>query len=559
MFVESNSLAASTSSASDTNSSYRSACDLSNVIEEQPPSRLSTVSQKDITKDNDSDQLVFIRVSQTQKVIIFVSLSLILLLSSMDTTIVTTAIPTIAQEFNALSNATWISTTYLLTSTALRPLYGRLSDTFGRLPMLIFATVLFIVGSALCGWAHSMGILIFGRAVQGIGGAGLMLLVFIIVSDVTSEKQRPAYLGALSAVWSIAAVAGPVLGATFSDKASWRWAFLINLPISGAVLISALLFMRLPQSSGSISEKIKKVDFLGALVLIGAVSMLLLAFSWAGKSFPWNSARIIGLLVSGTVALGIFIIIEWMTLAEPIVPIRLFSNRNICLSVFSQFFIGMTLFVPLYFIPLWYTIVKNSSAISSGLHLLPYMLSISLFAIATGFFITKIGHYRIIAIFGSAIAVIGSGLFILFDETISQAKQIGFMIILGIGLALNVQILLLIVQKAALDKDMATATTLFLFMRILGPSISIAVMQSIFQNATLPKLNDLGTIYPEFRAIFIASFNNQSLIYRSKLPDKIRAELVHIYVLGLNKVFISGVPFAAIGFFLTLPLKNTLP
>ncbi|KAJ2620395.1 hypothetical protein GGI26_005037 [Coemansia sp. RSA 1358] len=410
----------------------------------------------------------------------------------MDTTIVTTAIPTIAQEFNALSNATWISTTYLLTSTALRPLYGRLSDTFGRLPMLIFATVLFIVGSALCGWAHSMGILIFGRAVQGIGGAGLMLLVFIIVSDVTSEKQRPAYLGALSAVWSIAAVAGPVLGATFSDKASWRWAFLINLPISGAVLISALLFMRLPQSSGSISEKIKKVDFLGALVLIGAVSMLLLAFSWAGKSFPWNSARIIGLLVSGTVALGIFIIIEWMTLAEPIVPIRLFSNRNICLSVFSQFFIGMTLFVPLYFIPLWYTIVKNSSAISSGLHLLPYMLSISLFAIATGFFITKIGHYRIIAIVGSAIAVIGSGLFILFDETISQAKQIGFMIILGIGLALNVQILLLVVQKAALDKDMATATTLFLFMRILGPSISIAVMQSIFQNATLPKLNDLG-------------------------------------------------------------------
>ncbi|KAJ1996818.1 hypothetical protein GGI06_006667, partial [Coemansia sp. S85] len=223
---------------------------------------------------------------------------------SLDLTIVTTAIPKISQEFSALSEATWIATAYMLTTTALQPLYGRLSDTFGRVPSLIVSILVFIAGSAVCGWAQSMGVLIFGRALQGVGGAGLVALVFIIISDVTSEEERPAYLG--------------VLGA--------------------------------PQ--GSFWEKIKRVDFLGSAVLIGAVVMLLLALTWGGKDFPWSSARVICLLIFGIIMLGVFLLIEWKTSADPTVPIPLFRIRNVSLSVLGQFFMGVGMFCPMFFIPI---------------------------------------------------------------------------------------------------------------------------------------------------------------------------------------------------------------
>ncbi|KAJ1940259.1 hypothetical protein EC988_007086, partial [Linderina pennispora] len=364
-------------------------------------------------------------MSTFKRIVVFVSLALTMLLASLDLTIVTTAIPKIANQFEALSDATWIATAYFLTTTALQPLYGRLSDTFGRVPTLIFSIIIFIAGSAVCGWANSMGVLIFGRAFQGIGGAGLVALVFIIISDVTTEEQRPAYLGVLGAVWSLASVIGPVLGGVFSDKASWRWAFLINLPVAGVVLLIVIFLLRLPQPTGSFMSKLRKVDFLGSLVLIGSVVMLMLALTWGGKNFPWNSARVVCLLVFGVVGLGVFMVIEWKTKADPIVPIHLFRHRNISLSVIGQFFMGVAMFSPLFFIPIWYTIVKNSSAISSGLHLLPYLLSLSLMSVVSGFVVTKYGRYRAMVILGTAVFVLGTGLLILFDEQTSSGKQIG--------------------------------------------------------------------------------------------------------------------------------------
>ncbi|KAJ2861952.1 hypothetical protein GGH94_004565 [Coemansia aciculifera] len=497
-----------------------------------------------------------IPMSKARRIVVFVSLALTMLLASLDLTIVTTAIPKISQEFSALSEATWIATAYMLTTTALQPLYGRLSDTFGRVPSLIVSIVVFIAGSAACGWAQSMGVLIFGRALQGVGGAGLVALVFIIISDVTSEEERPAYLGVLGAVWSIASVIGPVLGGVFSEKASWRWAFLINLPISGVVLVIVVFFLRLPQPQGSLWAKLKKVDFLGSAVLIGAVVMLLLALTWGGKNFPWSSARVICLLIFGVIMLGVFLLIEWKTSADPTVPIPLFRIRNVSMSVLGQFFMGVGMFCPMFFIPIWYTIVKNAGSITAGLHLLPYLLSISLVSVASGFLVVKTGRYRELVIFGTALFVVGTGLMVLFDENISSGKQIGFMVIMGFGLGLNIQILLIVVQTAAPTKDMAAATTLFLFMRILGSSIGVAAMQSIFQNSLLPKLGVLVTQYPAFTMAIMGSVNDQSLIYTSGIPDDIRSQLVHIYVLALRKVFIATVPFAGIAFLFTLPLQH---
>ncbi|KAJ1836930.1 hypothetical protein LPJ70_006045, partial [Coemansia sp. RSA 2708] len=282
-----------------------------------------------------------VEMSAARRVVVFVSLALTMLLASLDLTIVTTAVPKIALEFQALSSATWIATAYMLTTTALQPLYGKLSDTFGRVPTLVSAIAVFMAGSAACGWAPSMGVLIFGRALQGIGGAGLLSLVFIIISDLTTEEERPAYMGVLGAVWSVASVIGPVLGGVFSDRASWRWAFWLNLPIAAPVLAIIVVFLRLPLPRGSLWQKLKRVDFLGSLVLIGGVVLLLLGLTWGGKTYAWGSPRIVCLLVFGVVLLGAFIVVEWRVALAPTVPVHLFRNRNVALCVLSQFFMGV--------------------------------------------------------------------------------------------------------------------------------------------------------------------------------------------------------------------------
>ncbi|KAJ2796113.1 hypothetical protein H4R20_005643 [Coemansia guatemalensis] len=537
-------------------------------LEKQTPKHSAEGSNADAADDDSADDAkkdaenrensgeAPVPMTQFRRIIVFISLALTMLLGSLDLTIVTTAIPKIGEEFHALSDTTWIATAYMLTTTALQPLYGRLSDTFGRVPVLISAILVFMAGSAACGWAQSMGVLIFGRAFQGIGGAGLFALVFIIISDVTTEEERPAYLGILGAVWSIASVVGPVLGGVFSDKASWRWAFWLNLPVAGVVLIIIVLLLRMPIPRDSFWEKLKKVDLLGSLVLVGAVVMLLLALTWGGKTFPWNSARVICLIVFGVVLLVIFILIEWKVALEPTVPIPLFQIRNVSLTVISQLFIGIAMFSPMFFIPIWYTIVKNSSAISAGLHLLPYLLSLSLVSVFSGFIVMKTGHYRTLIIVGTGIYVLGAGLLIMFDEQTNMGEQIGFMIIMGFGLGFNIQNVLTVVQTASPRKYMATATTLLIFMRVLGSSLGIAILQSVLQNSIIPKLDLLSSQYPKYADDFTASLNDQSAIYKSDLPDDIRTELVHYYVLALQKVFIATVPFAAVGFLLTLPLKH---
>ncbi|KAJ2398037.1 hypothetical protein GGI05_000325, partial [Coemansia sp. RSA 2603] len=351
-----------------TNSTDSVARDVKDTVSAKDSDANSSGGGKEEDRQNVGAQA---KITGFKRIVVFVSLALTMLLASLDLTIVTTAIPKISEQFHALNEATWIATAYMLTTTALQPLYGRLSDTFGRVPTLIASIVVFIVGSGVCGGANSMGVLIFGRALQGVGGAGLMALVFIIISDVTTEEERPAYLGVLGAVWTIASVIGPVLGGVFSDKVTWRWAFYINLPISGVVLLIVVFFLRLPQPQGSLWAKLKKVDFLGSLVLIGAVVMILLALTWGGNAFPWKSARVICLLVFGVLLLGVFLVIEWKTPADPTVPLRMFKNRNVSVSVLGQFFMGVAMFVPMFFIPIWYTIVKHSGSISAGLHLLP--------------------------------------------------------------------------------------------------------------------------------------------------------------------------------------------
>ncbi|KAJ2006453.1 hypothetical protein H4R26_001366 [Coemansia thaxteri] len=480
-----------------------------------------------------------------------------MLLVGLDLSIVSTAIPKIAHEFNALPSAAWIATAYMVTITALQPMYGRLSDIFGRVASLIGAIILFIAGSAASGWASSMGLLIFGRALQGVGGAGIEALVFIIVSDITTEKERPAYLGVIGAVWSISSIVGPILGGVFSDHVSWRWAFLINLPIGGVLLIGIVLLLRMPRPAGTLVEKLKKVDFLGSLVLVSGVTMILLALNWGGKSYAWSSARIICLLVFGVVLLGLFVVVELKVAVLPSVPIKLFRIRNVGLVVAGQLFMGAAMYTPIYFVPIWYAAVKNASNTAGGLHLLPFLLSCSLSAVTAGIVTARLGRYREFIVTGTAMLVVGLGLMILLDEQTKSAAQIGFMLLTGVGVGISIQLLLILAQKASPAEEMASTTTLYLFMRVLGYSMGVSILECVMLNSLSPKLDYLAARNPDYSRQILDAMDDQTKIYSQAFPDALRAELVHAFVLALRNVFIAAVPFAAVAFMSALALDYT--
>ncbi|KAJ2062605.1 hypothetical protein GGI17_002299 [Coemansia sp. S146] len=502
-----------------------------------------------------------VQLSPFRRVVITISLSLSILLVGLDTSIVTTVIPKIAHEFNALSSAAWIATAYMVTLTALQPLFGRLSDIFGRAPSLITSILLFMAGSAAAGWAKSMGGLIFGRALQGVGGAGIETMVFTIISDITTEKERPVYLGVVSAVWLVASVAGPLLGGVFSDHVSWRWAFLLNLPVGGVLLIIMVLLLRMPQPTGSLVDKLKKVDILGSLVLIGSITMLLLALNWGGKSHSWSSARIVCLLVFSCVLLGLFVLIEWKVAKQPAVPIELFRVRNVCLVVVGQLFMGAAMYAPIFFIPIWYASVKNASNTTAGLHLVPYLTGCSLFAIAAGVAVKKVGRYREFIVLGLAMFLIGTGLMILMDEDTSTGEEVAFMLVMGIGIGISIQLLMIVAQKASATRDLAATTSLYIFMRVLGYSMGVAILQSVMQNSLEPRLDSLAIQFPDYARTIRDSADDQTKIYSLGLPDALRSHLVHAFSQALHKVFIATVPFAAVAFLLVLPIdyKATMP
>ncbi|KAJ2018225.1 hypothetical protein GGI14_002451 [Coemansia sp. S680] len=502
-----------------------------------------------------------VQLSSFRRVVITISLSLSILLVGLDTSIVTTVIPKISHEFNALSSAAWIATAYMVTLTALQPLFGRLSDIFGRAPSLISSIVLFMAGSAAAGWAKNMGGLIFGRALQGVGGAGIETMVFTIISDITTEKERPVYLGVVSAVWLVASVAGPLLGGVFSDHVSWRWAFLINLPVGGVLLIVMVLLLRMPQPTGSLTEKLKKVDILGSLVLIGSITMLLLALNWGGKNYAWSSARIVCLLVFSCVSLGLFILIEWKVARQPAVPIELFRIRNVCLVVVGQLFMGAAMYAPIFFIPIWYASVKNASNVTAGLHLIPYLTGCSVFAILAGIAVKKVGRYREFIVIGLTMFVIGSGLMILMDEDTTTGEEVAFMLVMGIGIGISIQLLMLVAQKASATEDLAATTSLYIFMRVLGYSMGVAILQSVMQNSLEPRLDSLAKQFPDYEKTILDSADDQTKIYSVGLPDALRALLVNAFSQALHKVFIATVPFAAVAFLLVLLIdyKSTMP
>ncbi|WP_067068635.1 MDR family MFS transporter [Carbonactinospora thermoautotrophica] len=483
------------------------------------------------------------RMTHRQIMIVLSGLMLGLLLAALDQSIVGTAMPTIVGEFHALEHISWTVTAYLLTSTAVTPLYGKISDLYGRRPVYLFAITVFLLGSALCGMAHSMGQLIAFRAVQGLGAGGLMALTFTIIGDIIPPRERGRYQGYFGAVWGLSSVAGPLLGGFFTEHLSWRWIFYINLPIGAVALLvtSTVLRVRLPRREHSI-------DYLGAALLVAGVSLILLYTSWSGPEKGWGAASGLELLGAGIVLLALFV--GWEARAkEPILPLRLFRNSVFTTTSATGFVVGLAMFGALIFIPMYLQVVKGATPTDSGLLMLPMVLGILTTSIASGQLITRIGRYKVFPIIGTALVTVSMLLFTRLEVSTPYWESSLYMFLTGAGLGLVMQVLVVAAQNAADPRDMGTVTSATTFFRSMGGTFGTALFGAVL-TSRLPHYLPAGAP-PE-----VAEHVSGSPEMIRQLPPQIRDITTGAFVHALQDVFLVAAPITLAAFVLAWTIKE---
>jgi EmrB/QacA subfamily drug resistance transporter len=362
-----------------------------------------------------------------------------LFLAALDVTIVTVAVPTIAQQFNSTAGYTWIGSAYMLANAAAAPVWGKVSDIWGRKPILLGAVAVFWVGSLLSAVSVNMGMLIASRAIQGIGGGGIVILVNICISDLFSIRRRGVYFGVMGMVWAVAGGVGPIVGGVFTDKVTWRWCFYVNLPISGLGMLILTFVLKLENPRTPIRAGLAAVDWLGVVTIVGGTLMFLLGLELGGVSYPWTSATVICLLVFGVLTSVLFVIIEWKVAKYPIIPMRLFKVRSNVASLAVSACQGFVFISASYYLPLYFQAVLGASALLSGVYVLPFSISLAVVSSATGVYTRKTGKYLPAIIFGMAVMTLGYGLFLDLGPKANWAKIVLYQLVAGIGVGPNFQ------------------------------------------------------------------------------------------------------------------------
>jgi EmrB/QacA subfamily drug resistance transporter len=481
--------------------------------------------------------------------VIFGALLLVLLLASLDQTIVSTALPTIVGDLGGLSHLSWVVTAYLLASTVVTPLYGKLGDLYGRKIMLRVAIGLFLVGSALCGLSQSMSELIAFRALQGLGGGGLIVTTMAAVGDIIAPRDRGKYQGLFGAVFGVSTVIGPLLGGFFVDSLSWRWIFYVNLPLGLVAL--AVIGVAFPARTEHVHHRI---DYLGAAVLAAGLSAIVLFTSLGGTSYAWGSSFIIALIIVSVVMLVLFPLVEARA-AEPILPLELFRNRTFAVTSAVGFIIGLALFGAVTFLPLYLQVVKGHSPTVSGLLITPMMAGLLVTSILSGNLISRFGHYRPFPIAGTAIMAVG--LFLLSSITVSTPTRTtaAYMVVLGLGLGMVMQVLVLAVQNAVDYRFLGVATSGSTLFRQIGGSIGVSVFGAIFSSNLA---SELASRVP--RSVHVPTAANPAVVRH--LPAAVRAPYIDAFSAALQPVFRLAAAVSVAGFLLSwllreLPLRQT--
>jgi EmrB/QacA subfamily drug resistance transporter len=479
--------------------------------------------------------------------VIFAGLMLVLLLAALDQTIVATALPTIVGELGGLEHLAWVTSAFLLAQTAVTPVYGKLGDLYGRKRVLQSAVIMFLIGSALCGLANGMTELIAFRAVQGLGAGGLIVLTQAVIGDVVSPRERGKYQGLFGAVFGVASIAGPLLGGVIVQTVSWRWIFYVNLPLGLVAL--AVLATTLPTVQG---RERPVIDYLGAGLLAGGLSAIVLVTSLGGTTWAWGSAQVILVAALGVLLLVFFLAAERRA-REPVLPLALLRDRVFAVAGALSLIVGFALFGTITFLPLYFQTVDGASPTGAGLRLVPMMGGALVMSVLSGRIISRTGRYRAFPIAGTAVMAVGLLLLSRLDAGTSTAASAIYLLVLGLGLGSVMQVLVLAVQNAVDYEVLGAATSGVTLFRGIGGSMGAATFGAIFTS----RLNsELQGVLPAPLAHEVSTGGRLSGSQLSGLPSATRSAYEHAYVHALRPVFVVAAGVTLLGFALSWLLQE---